>query len=186
MSNSSLDLSRLVYELEEELVSVVALKTLQDLRIDGISIQLIEGQEAKLPLWIAEILEQEQYVKQIAEEMISPRAIKELVHKEQENRAVNPVDSLLFRRVRKYIEELRNKSTSSALRKLTSIEGNFHTLMRLRFRKIMQYAAGGQLDHKGRNSLSAEELWLYQQLYDIFEIYTKTTGLSSEESKGAL
>lgn len=179
VSELGLDLRRLMYDFEDEEITVLALKDYPDLRLDGMGIRLIKGQETKIPLWVAEILANEKIVKISADDTISPRALKQLVHQENEARSLHQVDSLLFRRVRKYIGELHNKSTSSAYRKLTSIEGSFNTLLRLRFRKIISYAVSGKLDPKDRNSLAEEEKWLFENLYDLFVSYQKNAGTPS-------
>ena len=105
VSELGLDLRRLMYDFEDEEITVLALKDYPDLRLDGMGIRLIKGQETKIPLWVAEILANEKIVKISADDTISPRALKQLVHQENEARSLHQVDSLLFRRVRKYIEE---------------------------------------------------------------------------------
>lgn len=184
MSELGLDLTRLMYDFEEEDITVLALKDFPDLRLDGMGIRLISGQEAKIPLWLAESLAEQKIVKINADDSITPRALKQLVHQENETRSLSQVDSLLFRRVRKYIEELRNKGSSSAYRKLTSIEGSFNTLLRLRFRKIINYAVSGKLETKDRKSLAEEERWLFESLYDLFISYQKSAGTPSTKDVG--
>ncbi|OLS29124.1 MAG: hypothetical protein HeimC2_03190 [Candidatus Heimdallarchaeota archaeon LC_2] len=183
MSELGLDLTRLVYEFEEENIQVLPLKDYPELRLDGLEIRLIKGQETKIPLWVAEILANENYVKILIDDSLSPRSLKQLVHQENETRSLSPVDSLLYRRVRKYIEDLHNKGTSGAYRKLTSIEGSFNTLLRLRFRKIINYATSGKLDSKDRNSLTEEEQWLFDNLHNLFEIYQKNAGTPSNKGE---
>ena len=182
MSELGLDLTRLVYDFEEEDIHVLPLKDYPDLRLDGLGIRLVKGQETKIPLWVAEILAEEDYVKILIDDSISPRSLKQFVHQENETRSLNSVDSLLYRRVRKYIEDLRNKGTSGAYRKLTSIEGSFNSLIRLRFRKIINYATSGKLDSKDRNSLTDEEQWLFDNLHNLFVTYQGNAG--SPSSKG--
>lgn len=184
MSELGLDLTRLMYDFEEEDITVLALRDYPDLRLDGMGIRLIKGQETKIPLWLSEILADEKIVKISADDRISPRALKQLVHQENEARSLSQIDSLLFRRVRKYIEELRGKGTGSAFRKLTSIEGSFNTLLRLRFRKIINYAVSGKLDPKDRNTLAEEEMWLFESLYDLFISYQKNAGIPSIKEVG--
>jgi hypothetical protein len=173
-----------MYDFEEEEISVLALKDYPDLRLDGMGIRLIKGQESKIPLWLAELLSDENIVKISVDDNISPRALKQLVHQENESRSINTVDSLLFRRVRRYIEELRIKSTSSAYRKLTSIEGSFDTLLRTRFRKIINYATSGRLETKDRNSFAEEERWLFENLHNLFVSYRENAGVPSNEEVG--
>ena len=180
MTNGNLDLSRLSFDLEEMPVKVVAKKDMEEVRIDRIAIHLIKDKETEVPLWVAEILEEQDLVKIKADQMVNHGFMARLAHRESENRALESVDSLLFRRVRIEIENLRKDKSSSALRKLTSIEGNFNKLLRLRFRKLLHIVMiDNQLD--GSLELTEEEKWLYTQLNEISTIWQKNAGLHSED-----
>ncbi|MHA2253007.1 MAG: hypothetical protein ACXAD7_21770 [Candidatus Kariarchaeaceae archaeon] len=172
MSDLRLDLTRLNYELEEEPIPVIAMKDYLDLRIDGINLNLIKDQSTEIPLWIARILEESNIVSIRSDDIISPRSIRTIAHQEGEKRSLAEIDSLLYRRVRTEIGRLRKLGTANALRKLTSIEGSFNTILRLRYRKILNLATIGKDKDSYQQTLTQEELFL---------TWNKVVGASSQD-----
>lgn len=181
MADMTLDIARITYELEEEPVRVLPLETKTDIKLDGIQIQLIKDQEINVALWMAEILEKEGLVAIQSDEIVSPSSLNLIVRKEGDARSITQVSSLLFRRVRIEIDRLRKENNTNALRRLASIEGSFNTIVRLRNKKILTMAFGGQLDSRTKNQLTTEELWLFQHLEGLFEVYAKSVGSSSDQ-----
>lgn len=180
MTNGNLDLARLTFDLEETSVKVIAQKNIPDLRIDRVNIRLVKDKESEVPLWIAEVLEENGYVIIKDIQLVSHGFMARLAHKEGEKRVLESVDSHLYRRVRIEIAKLRNTNTSTSLRKLTSIEGNFNKLLRLRYKKLLNIAMlDNQLD--GNLALSEEEKWLYTRLNEIFITWQAKAGLSSDD-----
>lgn len=180
VSEIGLDLSRLNYELEEDKVNVLALKDYIDLRIDGINLNLVKDQDAEVPFWLAKILEEKDIVKIQTDLIISPRNIRTIAHQEGEKRSLSKIDSLLYRRVRTEIERLRKLNTNSARRKLTSIEGSFNTILRLRFRKVLNLAIIGQEKDSFHRILTKEEEWLYLQLNNLFQKWNGYVGANKQ------
>ncbi|MHA2172498.1 MAG: hypothetical protein ACXAB7_21720 [Candidatus Kariarchaeaceae archaeon] len=173
------ELVRLNYDLEEENVTILAKEDLFDLRIDGITINLTSNQETEVALWVALVLEEHGLVTIQEQESISPRNVKAIAHEEGNKRSLAELDSLLFRRVRTEIERLRKVGTNNARRKLTSIEGSFNTILRLRFKKLLNLASLGQDHDSLQKTLSKEEEWLYIRLYDLFKTWNSGAGSNS-------
>lgn len=183
MPIEDLNLTRLTFDLEESLVTVIALKDIPDLRLDRINIRLLKDKESDVPLWVAEVLEENGVAIIKEDHTVSHGYMARLAHKEGENRILEEIDSHLYRRVRIHISNLANINTGSALRKKTSIEGNFSKLLRRRFRKILNIVMiDNQLD--GNLTLSEEEKWLYKQINQIFNTWQKNVGLASQHMEG--
>ncbi len=175
MNINSFDLNRITYELEEDTVNVISLVDYPEIRIDGINFILKKNHTLKIPLWIAEVLEEVNMVVIKMDEDVSYSYMAELAHREGDQRQLTELDSLLYRRVRAEIDRLSKDNTSMSLRKLTSIEGSFNKLLRLRFRKILNLAVT-DVDDKSNKKFSEEEKWLYNQLHNIFSIWKDNIG----------
>lgn len=178
MSQKIFDVSRIAYDYEEGSITVLATVDLPNLRFDGINVRLIKDKETQIPLWVAEILEEEDLLIIKSDKSISHSYMAEISHKEGSERTLSKLDSLLYRRVRAEILRLRNTNTGSSLRKLTSIEGSFHRILRLRYKKILNLAMI-DLEKNGNLSLTSEEQWLHSQLNKIFEVWEKEIGTPS-------
>ncbi len=178
----NLDMTRLTFDLEETMVSVIALEDIPDLRLDRINIRLMKDKEAEVPLWVAEVLEENNIAIIKDDHTVSHKYIARVAHKEGDNRILEEIDSHLYRRVRTYIQKLDNINTAKSLRQKTSIEGNFEKLLRMRFKKILNIVMiDNQLD--GNLALSEEEKWLYSQLNMIFRSWQRNVGISSNQMK---
>ncbi|MDH5401929.1 MAG: hypothetical protein OEZ01_01295 [Candidatus Heimdallarchaeota archaeon] len=179
MTDLSLEMRRLNFELEENPVNVIAMRDYKDLSIDGININLIEDHETQLPYWIAKTLEENNLVKIMEEISVTPRALSELAHKEGKQRTLTPIDSLLYQRVIVEIRRLRKESTGNAMRKLTSIEGSFNLIKRHRFRKILQMAMTDQMQKSVQSKLTLEENWLYEKLTHLYGNWINLIGVDA-------
>ncbi len=176
MSEIDLDLTRLNFELEDENVKILPLVDNLNLRIDGINLNLTKDQETEAPLWIARILDENKTVKILGDDVISPRSIRSIAHQEGEKRSLLEIDPLLYRRVHHEIKRLKKENTNNARRKLTSIEGSFNTILRLRFRKILNLSTIGHSEDNYLKTLSKEEAWLYQKLNNLFKSWNNNVG----------
>lgn len=173
-----LDLQRLQFELEEASIEVLPLQDYQNLRFDGIQIHLVKDQTTSIPLWVAEILEAEQIVKIQLDNYVSPRNIRQLAFQEEESASLNKIDPLMYRRIRHYIELLNREASANSLRRLTSIEGSFNTILRLRYRKLLNLATVKR-DATNIEKLTSEESWIYRNLHELFRQFSESVGVKS-------
>ena len=175
MSQKIFDVSRIAFDYEEDTITVLAIVDRPNLRFDGINVRLVKDKETQIPLWVAEILEEEDLVVIKSDKSISHSYMAELSHNEGSERTLSKLDSLLYRRVRAEILRLRDTNTGTSLRKLTSIEGSFHKILRLRYKKILNLAMI-DLEKNGNLSLTSEEQWLYSQLHKLFDVWETEIG----------
>ena len=173
-----LDLKRLQFELEEEPIEILPLQDFADLRFDGIQLHLVKDQVATIPLWVAEILENEGVIKIQLDNYVSPRSVRQLAFQEEETPALNKIDPLMYRRIRHYIDLLGKESSQASLRRLTSIEGSFNTILRLRFRKLLNIATVKR-DSTNMARLTSEESWIYNNLNGIYRHFSDSVGSKS-------
>ncbi|MCY3412967.1 MAG: hypothetical protein INQ03_15115 [Candidatus Heimdallarchaeota archaeon] len=179
MPSGELDLARLVFEMEESLVPVIAKIDLPNLKLDRVNVRLIKDQVSEVPLWVAEILESMEVAIIQEDQKVSHGYLARLAHKEGEDRTLKPIDSHLYRRVRIEIDRLDNINTSTSLRRKTSLEGSFQKLLRRRFKKLLNIVMiDNQLD--GNLPLTEEEKWLYQELNKVFSTWQSRVGLDSD------
>ena len=170
------ELQRVIWEFREENVDVLVLQNLGPIDIDKFHLNLVQGQKNQLPLWIAETLEEEQIVQIKGFEEVNLSFILKLAYDETNSKRLSALNTSMFiEKIKDVIKRLENSSNINTVRKLTSVRGSFNTIMRQRFKKILNYTQGTNVAIKNKRYLSKEEEWLYNKLRELFETWGKLT-----------
>ncbi len=172
------ELNRIDFDFGEEPVQVICIKKFETFDIDNISVHIPEGQSAKVPYWIAEILLERDLVEFDSDEEINYRTMAQYAHEEgREKKLARLPSSLFIKRTRAEIKRLSSENNKMAIRKLTSIEGSFNKIMRNRMKKILQEAIVNANENKQNPNLLEEEVWLLNHLRFLLKNWQSQLGL---------
>jgi len=179
MSDLEDELARLNYDFEEADIEVEPLMDYGNLRFDGNNYNIIEGRKLNLPLWIAEILEENGIVMINTTNSGSVDRLRSVMQKERKYPTLTDLDRLLYRQVRNEINNLRAQGTQTSLMQLSSLEGSLNGILRLRTRKILQIVR----DDEGMNNpnMTAEEEWLFERLNSLYSSWKEKVGKDALE-----
>ncbi len=145
-------------------VRVAVLKTIGKVRVEGRWESFEKGDEASLPLWLAEGLRMSGYVEPREQELTDSDVGKYLmVEKGLKSNEFTALRERFYLEARELLKRLREGGTSKSEDVLRAIklEGNLSDLLRIRVRKIVQIAFLGGKVEEFADRLLPEEVALF-------------------------
>ncbi|MEM0199764.1 MAG: hypothetical protein QXY56_00905 [Saccharolobus sp.] len=141
--------------------------------------ELIKGSEDSLPYWLATILERRKVVKII--DNISIEDMGKILFQEKQNinvpASLAPLSKDFVSRIRFYLESLKKGNNIEDLEKYKRVLGIVNEIFKIRSRKILQLAFLNVDDQTLVNSMTEEELLIYNTIKQtIKELYGDIIG----------
>ena len=181
------ELERFTWEFQEEKVDILALKNFGPVDIDKVHLNLVRGKITSVPLWVAEILQEEEIVQINGFEEVNFAFLLKLAYDETKSERLTELGIPMFiEKVKNEIKRLENNPNKNSpnintMQKQTSVRGSFNTIIRYRFKKILKYMQGTSSPIKNKRILTTEEEWLYGKLRDLFEIWMNLAEIEAKD-----
>ena len=153
-------------------VSVAVLRDIGRIYYDGKHESFSRGEEAVLPLWIAEALPDDL---ELREPMIRDHDIANYSISEESSRPSDlvPLKRTFYYEATKLIMKLRSSTDSKELAKADRVEADLMALIKRRLNKIMRLAFLGAEIEDIANKLTPEEVALFLELKDSIEAWER-------------
>ncbi len=158
-------IERIQFEFEERSVPVKILKDTNDRMERELALTLKKGQEKHLPLWIATELVAHGYAK-LKENFIELSELHDVLKKEGEAHALQPIDEDFFLNVREQQRFLKKIDSPTAQQSFEKIEALLRDILSMRLFKILKIASQAK-SGKFVESMTKEERVLFQELISV-------------------
>ncbi|MFX1518439.1 MAG: hypothetical protein ACFFCD_00730 [Promethearchaeota archaeon] len=156
-------IERLQFEFEERPVPVKILKDADGVLERELALTLKKGQEKNLPLWIATELVKQGYAK-LKENFIELSELHDVLKKEGEAHALQPIDEDFYLKVREQLRFLREIDSPTAQQSFERIEALLRDIISMRLFKILKIASQAKNARSFAESMTKEERVLFQEL----------------------
>ncbi len=157
-------------------VSVAVLRDIGRVYYEGKHESFSRGEEAVLPLWIAEALPSSL---ELREQTVKDHDIANYSISEESSRPSDlvPLKRTFYYEAAKLITRLRSSSDSKDLAKADRVEADLMALMKRRLNKIMRLAFLGAEVEDIADKLTPEEIALFLELKDSIEAWERGVAL---------
>jgi hypothetical protein len=159
-------IERLQFEFEERTVPVKILKDTGGFLEREFALTLKRGQEKSLPLWIATELVKLGYAK-LKENFIELSELHDVLKKEGEAHALQPLDEDFYLKVREQLRVLREIDSPTAQQSFERIEALLRDILSMRLFKILKIASQAKNARSFAESMTKEERVLFQELSSV-------------------
>lgn len=168
------------FNLENEIVNVVATKNIRDMDLVGLKIGAHNaGDEFQLRLWIAEQLTDAETVRLKDEEIINLTSLQKIQWIEtslQTGRRISELPEMFYPKLRRYIHQLKEKEMYSELNQALRLAND---VINSRLNRVVNLSSASPITNTMVRNLTDEEKWLCESLNKIIFGW-KETILSSE------
>ncbi|MDI9644857.1 MAG: DNA replication complex GINS family protein [Candidatus Verstraetearchaeota archaeon] len=176
--SESIRYSQFFYEEEE--VSVVFTKAFPSVMIGGVPVgPFEEGRDARVPFWVARILEAEGFVKIVDGDAqpLKPSDLYKLCWKEERNEGLSKLPKHFYPRLRLLLaslnEAIKDNPTHTVLSEHQQSNMKAKDLVTCRLQKILQLAMERNPSKTSIDLLEPEELALYNTIRTGIEEWRK-------------
>jgi hypothetical protein len=160
-------IKRLQFEFEEGSVQVKILKDINGLLEREFNFTLKKGQEKNVSLWIATELVRQGYAK-LKENFIELSELHNILKKEGEAHALQPIDEDFYLKVREQLKFLKQIIESpTAQQSYEKIEALIRDILSMRLFKILKIASQTRNTRDFTDYMTKEERILFQELSSL-------------------
>lgn len=157
---------RLQFEFEEGSVQVKILKDINGLLEREFKLTSKRGQEQTIPLWIATELVKQGYAK-LKENFIELSELHDVLKKEGEAHALQPIDKDFYLKVREQLKFLKQIESPTAQQSYEKIEALIRDILTMRLFKVLKIASQTRNSRDFTEYMTKEERILFQELSSL-------------------
>jgi hypothetical protein len=173
------DLKRAEYEFYEENIEVMALVDRSGenaIRFEGMHLILVKNNRTLVPLWVAEILEQQELVSIPIDDSTLLEEL-DIINSRENQGKLSKIDKNLYSRVKKELKILRNNSNRQNAMRYRSLYDYYNAIIEKRARKIVTMFSYQDIeDNQAIRDLPAEERWLLNRINEIYTVWKRRIG----------
>jgi hypothetical protein len=159
-------IKRLQFEFEEGSVQVKILKDINGLLEREFKFTAKKGQEKNIPLWIATELVKQGYAK-LKENFIELSELHNVLKKEGEAHALQPIDEDFYLKVREQLRFLKQIESPTAQQSYEKIEALIRDILTMRLFKVLKIASQTRNSRDFTDYMTKEERILFQELSSL-------------------
>lgn len=161
-------IKRLQFEFEEGSVQVKILKDINGLLEREFKLTSKKGQEKNVPLWIATELFKQGYAK-LKENFIELSELHNVLKKEGEAHALQPIDKDFYLKVREQLKFLKQieRESPTAQQNYEKIEALIRDILTMRLFKVLKIASQTRNSRDFTEYMTKEERILFQELSSL-------------------
>lgn len=159
-------IKRLQFEFEEGSVQIKFLKDINGLLEREFNLTSKKGQEKNIPLWIATELVKQGYAK-LKENFIELSELHNVLKKEGEAHALQPIDGDFYLKVREQLKFLKQIESPTAQQSYEKIEALIRDILSMRLFKVLKIASQTRNSRDFTEYMTKEERILFQELNSL-------------------
>ncbi|MHA1223703.1 MAG: hypothetical protein ACTSSG_03920 [Candidatus Heimdallarchaeaceae archaeon] len=173
------ELQRIQFDYENSDITVKCLKTLDEFDLGEKKVKLAKGATIKLPFWLADILEKEEYVEFTEPLTIDLPKLYKIANRESDKmNALQKIDSFFYLTIKRTFEEYKKKDSIISYREQEAMKVKIRELMQLRLSKIIKMSEKEFNVAITTRNLTPEEQWLYKAVYQAVNRWKKMVNIS--------
>lgn len=171
------------FNMENEIVNVVATKNIRDIDLVGLKIGVHNsGDEFQVRFWIAEQLTDAETIRLKDEETIDLMSLQKIQWIEtslQTGRRISELPKMFYPKLRRYIRQLKEKEKYSELNQVLRLAND---VVNSRLNKVINLSSASPITNTMVKNLTDEEKWLCESLNKI--IFSWREEILSSEASG--